>query len=161
MINLFIGNLGHVFVILAFVLSLTSAFSYYKATRKTNELDIKGWTMNGRILFYLHSFFVVGIVVVLFLIIYNNLFEYHYAYSHASKVLPVHYMISCFWEGQEGSFLLWIFWNCLLGIILINPWTGPINLQDGSEFVAAGSSATYEEVWYLPLLLEGMEGPSE
>jgi len=40
-------------------------------------------------------------------------------------------------------------------------WAGPLNLQDGTEFVAAGETATYEEVWYLPQLLEGMVGPSE
>lgn len=119
MINLLIGNLGHLFVILSFVLSLASAFSYFQVTKKTDPFAQKEWVFNGRMLFYLHSFFVVGVVLVLFLIIYNNYFEYHYAYSHASKHLPVHYMISCFWEGQEGSFLLWIFWNCVLGIILI------------------------------------------
>ncbi len=43
----------------------------------------------------------------------------------------------------------------------INVWTGPINLQDGSEYIAAGATATDEEIWYLPQLLEGMEGPSE
>jgi simple sugar transport system substrate-binding protein len=43
----------------------------------------------------------------------------------------------------------------------INVWTGPINLQDGSEYIAAGGTATDEEIWYLPQLLEGMEGPSE
>ena len=43
----------------------------------------------------------------------------------------------------------------------INLWEGPINLQDGTEFVGAGATATYEEIWYLPQLLEGMEGPSE
>lgn len=43
----------------------------------------------------------------------------------------------------------------------INLWTGPINLQDGSEYVADGAAATDDEVWYLPQLLEGMEGPSE
>ena len=43
----------------------------------------------------------------------------------------------------------------------INVWTGPINLQDGSEYVAAGATATDDEIWYLPQLLEGMEGPSE
>ncbi|MEJ2757061.1 MAG: hypothetical protein P8046_01140 [Anaerolineales bacterium] len=43
----------------------------------------------------------------------------------------------------------------------INVWEGPINLQDGTEFVAAGATPTYEEIWYLPQLLEGMEGPSE
>jgi simple sugar transport system substrate-binding protein len=43
----------------------------------------------------------------------------------------------------------------------INVWTGPINLQDGTEYVGAGNDATDEEIWYLPQLLEGMEGPSE
>ena len=43
----------------------------------------------------------------------------------------------------------------------INVWTGPINLQDGSEYVAEGAVATDDEVWYLPQLLEGMDGPSE
>jgi len=43
----------------------------------------------------------------------------------------------------------------------INVWTGPINLQDGTEYIAAGAEATDKEIWYLPQLLEGMEGPSE
>lgn len=43
----------------------------------------------------------------------------------------------------------------------VNVWTGPITLQDGSSYIASGATATDEEVWYLPLLLEGMEGPSE
>lgn len=43
----------------------------------------------------------------------------------------------------------------------LDVWAGPLNLQDGTEFVAAGDSPTYEEIWYLPQLLEGMEGPSE
>lgn len=43
----------------------------------------------------------------------------------------------------------------------LDVWAGPLNLQDGTEFVAAGGSPTYEEIWYLPQLLEGMEGPSE
>ncbi len=43
----------------------------------------------------------------------------------------------------------------------INVWSGPINLQDGSEYIAAGETATDEQIWYLPQLLEGMEGPSE
>jgi simple sugar transport system substrate-binding protein len=40
-------------------------------------------------------------------------------------------------------------------------WAGPINLQDGSEYIAAGAVGTDDEVWYLPQLLQGMEGPSE
>lgn len=43
----------------------------------------------------------------------------------------------------------------------VNVWTGPINLQDGSEYIAAGQTATDLQIWYLPQLLEGMEGPSQ
>lgn len=40
------------------------------------------------------------------------------------------------------------------------PWTGPIVLQDGTEYVAEGEVATQEQIWYLPQLLEGMVGDS-
>jgi simple sugar transport system substrate-binding protein len=43
----------------------------------------------------------------------------------------------------------------------INVWTGPINLQDGTNYIPEGAVATDEQIWYLPQLLEGMEGPSE
>jgi len=39
------------------------------------------------------------------------------------------YIFSAFWEGQEGSFLLWSFWHCVLGLILINTskkWEAPV-----------------------------------
>ncbi len=40
-------------------------------------------------------------------------------------------------------------------------WKGPINLQDGTAYLAADEVATDEQVWYLPLLVEGVEGASE
>ncbi len=43
----------------------------------------------------------------------------------------------------------------------VNAWTGPINLQDGTEYIAAGQQATDLQIWYLPQLLEGMTGASE
>lgn len=43
----------------------------------------------------------------------------------------------------------------------IDVWKGPINLQDGSEYVANDATATDEQVWYLPQLVEGMVGPSD
>ena len=39
-------------------------------------------------------------------------------------------------------------------------WTGPINLQDGTGYLADGETATDQQIWYLPQLLEGMEGQS-
>ncbi len=42
----------------------------------------------------------------------------------------------------------------------LNLWVGPINLQDGTVFLAEGAAATDQQIWYLPQLLEGMEGQS-
>ena len=42
----------------------------------------------------------------------------------------------------------------------LNLWTGPINLQDKTAYLADGVVATDAQVWYLPQLLEGMEGQS-
>ena len=42
----------------------------------------------------------------------------------------------------------------------LNLWTGSIKLQDGTEYLKAGEVGTDQQVWYLPQLLEGMEGQS-
>jgi simple sugar transport system substrate-binding protein len=42
----------------------------------------------------------------------------------------------------------------------LNLWKGPINLQDGSVYLTAGQAATDTQIWYLPQLLQGMEGQS-
>ncbi|MFO7549313.1 MAG: BMP family ABC transporter substrate-binding protein [Acidimicrobiia bacterium] len=39
-------------------------------------------------------------------------------------------------------------------------WTGPLNYQDGSAFLAEGEAATEFQVWYMPQLLEGVIGAS-
>jgi cytochrome c-type biogenesis protein CcmF len=123
----FIGNIGHLFVIASFVTSLVCAFAYWK--NLSSPLDHKqGWLDNARISFYLHSALVLGIVISLFVIIKQHYFEYHYAYSHSDSRLPNHYLISTFWNGQEGSFLLWMFWQAIVGIILMRTqreWEAP------------------------------------
>jgi simple sugar transport system substrate-binding protein len=42
----------------------------------------------------------------------------------------------------------------------LNLWKGPLNLQDGTSYLADGVAATDQQIWYLPQLLEGMEGQS-
>ena len=42
----------------------------------------------------------------------------------------------------------------------LNLWKGPLNLQDKSVYLADGVAATDLQIWYLPQLLEGMEGDS-
>lgn len=112
--NLFIGNLGKFFVVLSLISALLSGVFYLRAKEGKNiERNL------GRFFYALHTVAVLGIFITLFFIIQKHYYEYAYAYEHSSNTLPLRYMISCFWEGQEGSFLLWMVWNAVLGIILI------------------------------------------
>ena len=40
----------------------------------------------------------------------------------------------------------------------ISLWQGPLNFQDGSPLLAAGETATPLQIWYMPALLQGIEG---
>ena len=111
------GYLGNFFVVLSFVASALSFVAYYFSV-KQNELE-NSWKNIARTGFILHMFSVLGIMSTLFYMIFNHYFEYQYVWQHSSKALPMRYMLSCFWEGQEGSFLLWTFWNALLGLLLM------------------------------------------
>ncbi len=48
-----------------------------------------------------------------------------------------------------------------LGDGSVNLYTGPLNYQDGTVFVADGATATDNEIWYTEQLLEGMKGASK
>ncbi|TGE17028.1 cytochrome c biogenesis protein CcsA [Hymenobacter elongatus] len=130
MLNTFIGDLGHISVIVAFVAATVAAYSYYMAAREKplGETDAS-WLRLARTSFLVHSGAVMSIIICLFTIIYSHRYEYYYAWSHSSNHLPVHYMISCFWEGQEGSFLLWIFWHVIIGLAIMRfnrKWEAPV-----------------------------------
>jgi cytochrome c-type biogenesis protein CcmF len=129
MMHYFVGDLGHLFVITSFITAFVTALSYFKAVT-VSSLDKKAtWLQNGKVSFYIHTIAVLGICVTLFVIISNHYFEYHYAYNYSDKKLPTYYLISTFWNGQEGSFMLWMFWHAVLGIIIINTnkfWEAPV-----------------------------------
>lgn len=112
------GKLGELFVSLAFAGALVSTWSFFQAEQEEG-LEKKSWERLGIGGFGVHIVSVMGIIVTLFYLIYSHSYEYHYVWSHSSNELPVYYMISCFWEGQEGSFLLWCFWHSILGGILL------------------------------------------
>lgn len=126
MIHLAVGNIGHLSIILSFVTSLVAAWAFFKASNEDSLSN--SWQNFAKYTFYLHAVSVLAIIVSLFSIIYNHYYEYHYAWEHSSNHLPGQYMISCFWEGQEGSFLLWIFWHSVLGFFVLRSpknWSMP------------------------------------
>ncbi|KIA93359.1 cytochrome C biogenesis protein [Pedobacter kyungheensis] len=126
--NLLPGKIGQFFIVLAFSASLLSTIAYFYASREKN-LEDKSWRNLGRIGFLVNWASIIGIGATLFYLILGHYNEYNYVYFHSSKQLPIYYIVSAFWEGQEGSFWLWAFWQSFLGALLIwkaKTWERPV-----------------------------------
>jgi cytochrome c-type biogenesis protein CcmF len=117
--NLLPGKLGHFFILFSFVASLAATICYIVSARDKNPLVQNQWLRAARIFFITETISIISIFVLLFYIISNHMFEFKYAWQHSSRTLEPKYLLSCFWEGQEGSFLLWSFWHCILGLIVM------------------------------------------
>ncbi|HET6245043.1 MAG: cytochrome c biogenesis protein CcsA [Bacteroidetes bacterium] len=121
------GQTGNFFIVLSFISALVAAISYFFAV-KENPL-IGSWKRFARVSFLVHSLAIFGIIATLFYLLFNHRFEYYYIWQHSSTELPMRYILSCFWEGQEGSFLLWSFWHVILGLFLLRvskSWEAPV-----------------------------------
>jgi cytochrome c-type biogenesis protein CcmF len=127
--NLIPGQLGHLFIILSMISAGISTLSYFFASREQESATSIDWRKLGRISFFIQAVSIVAIFSLLFFIIQNHLFEYHYAWKHSSRSLEFKYLLACFWEGQEGSFLLWSLCQSTLGLLLIRKagkWESPV-----------------------------------
>ena len=113
------GQVGHFFVLLAFIASLVSSISYFYASSLKNENEKRSWMLFARGAFFIQFISLLTVFITIYYICSHHYFEYLYSYKHASKELEPKYLLACIWEGQEGSFILWSLWHCVLGSILI------------------------------------------
>lgn len=127
--NLLPGQLGHFFIILAFIASLVSSVSYFLASKQLNFIEGNRWKALARGAFFTQVLSVLVVFSLIYYICSNHLYEYMYAYKHASKELEPKYLLACIWEGQEGSFLLWAICHSVLGSVLVfrgKEWEAPV-----------------------------------
>lgn len=113
--HLGVSAIGHVIVIAAFVSVIFSSLSYFFSAQNNDD---SYWKKLGKWFFRAHSFSVLSLVGLLFYMLLNHMYEFFYVFKHSNDVMPLKYILSCFWAGQEGSFLLWIICHVILGNVL-------------------------------------------
>jgi cytochrome c-type biogenesis protein CcmF len=105
--------LGNLVVILALVLAGGSALLYVREVLgHRNSATWAGFLVAGS------SLFVAFASVLLLVLILTHDFTNGYVYSYSDRSLPLSYLISTFYAGQEGSFLFWTFCSAILALIL-------------------------------------------
>jgi len=61
---------------------------------------------------------IVAAAGTLMALLIQHRFDVAYVNSYSSRDLPLYFLISTFWAGQEGSFLLWCFWGAIIGLFV-------------------------------------------
>ena len=98
-----IGNLG---ILTAFVAALISGILFFRQAR----LEQQGKPTNSKLAYHFYHLHSAGLIAAsgyLFFALITHQFQYYYVYAHTDLSLPFKYLISAFWAGQEGTFLLW------------------------------------------------------
>jgi cytochrome c-type biogenesis protein CcmF len=163
------GKIGHFFILLSLISSLAASFAYFKAVQQKHTDQSSQWKKLARIFFITEAGSVFCIFGIIYYIVSNHLFEYKYAWQHSSIALEPKYLLAAIWEGQEGSFLLWSIWHCVLGLIIIKKereWEAPVmTVVSFAQFLlatmVAGLSLFGSKIGSNPFVLLRNEVPGE
>ena len=110
------SNIGQVLMWFGLAAVCMSAVCYFIMCLK----GVSIFTRNiARLSFAGFAAFVTIASVLLMYYILNHEFLYSYVTRYSSRDLSLEYLISSFWAGQEGSFLLWVLLGAWLGILLM------------------------------------------
>jgi len=107
--------LGRSLIIFSFISILISATAYFISFRKKSDEHLQ----LARISFHGSA---ISVLVSSFLLLYfilTHQFQYAYVWNYSSTDLPLHLLISTFYAGQEGSFMLWTLYTTIIGIVLL------------------------------------------
>ncbi|MFY7964354.1 MAG: cytochrome c biogenesis protein CcsA [Chitinophagaceae bacterium] len=113
------GKFGHFLTLLTLVASLVATISFFYANKKTDLIEKQSWLKIARFSFLTQTISLFTIFGLLLFLISNHYHEYFFAWNHSSRSLQMQYLLSCIWEDQSGSFLLWAIWNSVIGWIFI------------------------------------------
>ncbi len=111
---------GKFVTIVGFTAALTAMYAFFRAAQHDNYPQLYDeWLGVAR-----KSFFVMtGAIFInglhLLYLILTHQFQYNYVKHYSSTDLNIFYLISTFYAGQEGSFMLWMFYGCLFGFFLM------------------------------------------
>lgn len=104
---------GQILIYVAFGLSVLSGIFYLIAKKNNNLLKV------GRYAYYLMTGVMLAISMYLLSNILSHNFQMTYIWEYSSTTLPLNLLISTFYAGQQGSFLLWGLMLTLIGFFLI------------------------------------------
>lgn len=107
-------TLGALLLMAAFAFGLAGTFGFFRAAR--GHRQSVNW---ARVSYICFSVLIASSCGLLVYYLVKGDFSYRYVYKYSSSQSPLLYLISAFWAGQQGTYLLWLLFLALLGYFLI------------------------------------------
>jgi len=106
--------IGTALLVLALAGSLGAVWAYYRTAAGKGDLR-----QFGRIGLFVGAAAIVAASILLLTNILSHDFSYSYVWNYSDRSLPLQYLISTFYAGQEGSFLFWALCSAILSFFLL------------------------------------------
>ena len=107
--------IGGIIVKAAFAACLVSVVSYFRYHRRGGQTFLT----TGRLAYFATVAAVFGAAGYLLSLILTHQFQFTYVWSYSSRELSTPLLVSTFYAGQEGSFMLWTMYTSLIGVFLV------------------------------------------
>ncbi|MFQ6008152.1 MAG: cytochrome C assembly protein, partial [Candidatus Zixiibacteriota bacterium] len=105
---------GQLLIWYAFAADLLVGFAYFKVAR--GDSSYRNLARRSYRLFVLAS---VLAAAYLFYLFFSHNYTIKYVFEYADRSLPFLYLLSAFWAGQEGTYLLWLVLSGIFGYVII------------------------------------------
>jgi len=105
--------LGNILIVVACLSSGLSAMLYVRSAGRDTR-----WVKPARVWLGISAAATIAVSVLLLSMLLQHDFTNSYVYSYSSRALPLHFLVSSFYAGQEGSFLFWSLCSALIGVVL-------------------------------------------
>ncbi len=116
--------IGNIFLTLGLAASVFTIIMYY-LTNKGYENTLKP----ARAGYHFMAIMVIAASAMLLYAILTHQYQYKYVFNYSNGDLPTGLLMSTFYAGQEGSFLLWLLFTAITGLILLEYTSKRKNLE--------------------------------
>ena len=138
-----IGDILILLAILAGLFTITMYYYTFKGYSNTLALARNGFQIMSMLVFLASAF--------LLYLIFSHQYQYSYVFEYSSGDLSLGLLISTFYAGQEGSFLLWLFFTVIIGVFLIK-YLSSDSRQEASFMIFFTLVAVFLAILISPLL---------
>jgi len=107
--------IGKVLVYIFFATAVFSCISFFLA-----HLGKEKFLKFGRIFYHLTAAGILATAAYMMYLILTHQFQFAYIWEQSNSELQLPLLMSTFYSGQEGSFMLWLTMTAVIGIFLLN-----------------------------------------